>query len=253
MTAPLDGEAGMSGSDVVVVGAGGLGREVLAYAADAARAGWPWRVRGVLDDNPAALADLTGSPGFDDLIAPGAPRPTVLGPLRDPALLGGHVLIAAGDPLLRRELRLLVAAAGGTLVPLVHPGAYVGAGARIGDGAIIAPGAFVGAFATVAANVVVNALVSVGHDSIVSADSVLSPHVALSGSVRIGDGVLVGTHSALLPGVEVGSWSRIAAGAVVTRDCPPGSLLTGNPAKGRVMFADPTDPGVTYPPGPVST
>lgn len=231
-----DDEPGGPHSDVVIAGAGGLGREVLVYAADAARAGWPFRVRGMLDDNPGALD------GFEVRGALGEPPPEVLGALRDPSLLGGRVLIAAGNPLLRRELRLLVAAAGGTLVPLIHPTAYVAAGARIGDGAIIAPGTFVGVSATISANAVVNALSSVGHDAVVAADTVISPHVAVSGSARIGDAVLVGTHATLAPGVAVGAWSRIAAGAVVTLDCEPGSLLAGNPAKGRVMFSEPDAP-----------
>lgn len=216
----------MSASAIVVLGAGGLGREVLAYACDAERAGWPHRVRGFADDNPSALVGV--DVGVD-----------VLGPLRDHSLLAGDVIIAAGDPLMRRELRMRVAAAGGRLVSLVHPSTYVAADARIGDGAVIAPGAFVGVGATVSANAVVNVLASVGHDVVVGVDSVLSPHAALSGASRIGEAVLLGTHSTLTPGVQVGDWSKVAAGAVVSRDAPPGSLVAGNPAKGRVIFAHP--------------
>jgi len=49
--------------------------------------------------------------------------------------------------------------------------------------------------------------------------------------VRIGDGVLLNVNVAILPGVTVGERSYIGAGAVVTRDVPPNSVVVGNPAR----------------------
>lgn len=46
-------------------------------------------------------------------------------------------------------------------------------------------------------------------------------------------GVRVGVNVTLLPHIEIGEYSLIAAGAVVTRDIPPRSLVVGNP--GRVV------------------
>jgi acetyltransferase-like isoleucine patch superfamily enzyme len=46
-------------------------------------------------------------------------------------------------------------------------------------------------------------------------------------------GVKVGVNATLLPHIEIGESSLIAAGAVVTRDVPPLSLVVGNP--GRVV------------------
>ena len=48
--------------NLVIVGAGGFGREVLAWARQAVE---PWTVRGFLDDNPGALGSLCDrAPGF---------------------------------------------------------------------------------------------------------------------------------------------------------------------------------------------
>lgn len=52
----------------------------------------------------------------------------------------------------------------------------------------------------------------------------------LSRPVVIEDHVWIGAGSIILPGVRVGSASVIAAGAVVTRDVPPRSLVAGVPA-----------------------
>lgn len=48
--------------------------------------------------------------------------------------------------------------------------------------------------------------------------------------VIIGDDVWVGANATVLPGVTIGSMSVVAAGAVVTKDVPPGVLVAGNPA-----------------------
>ncbi len=49
----------------------------------------------------------------------------------------------------------------------------------------------------------------------------------------IESGVRVGANSTILPGVIIGKGSLIGAGAVVTKNVPPGSVVIGNPA--RVM------------------
>lgn len=41
----------------------------------------------------------------------------------------------------------------------------------------------------------------------------------------------IGANSTLLPGVTVGENSIVAAGAVVTKDVPPDTIVAGNPAK----------------------
>lgn len=49
--------------------------------------------------------------------------------------------------------------------------------------------------------------------------------------VRIGDDVWIGRMAMILPGVSVGDQAVVAAGAVVTHDVPPYSVVAGVPAK----------------------
>lgn len=44
-------------------------------------------------------------------------------------------------------------------------------------------------------------------------------------------GAVMGSHSCLLPGVTVGEGAVVGAGAVVTKDCRPGWIYVGNPAR----------------------
>jgi acetyltransferase-like isoleucine patch superfamily enzyme len=50
-------------------------------------------------------------------------------------------------------------------------------------------------------------------------------------SVDIGQNVWIGTGAVILPGVSIGNYSVIGAGAVVTKDIPPMQVVVGNPAK----------------------
>ena len=49
--------------------------------------------------------------------------------------------------------------------------------------------------------------------------------------VTIEDDVWIGANAVILPGVTIGNHCVIAAGAVVTKDVPPHSLVAGVPAK----------------------
>ena len=49
--------------------------------------------------------------------------------------------------------------------------------------------------------------------------------------VIVGDDIWIGANAVILPGVSIGHHSVVAAGAVVTKDVPPHSLVAGVPAK----------------------
>ena len=53
----------------------------------------------------------------------------------------------------------------------------------------------------------------------------------IPGTIRLGRNVWVGSHATLLAGVSVGDNAVIAAGAVVTKDVPPDTLVGGVPAR----------------------
>lgn len=53
----------------------------------------------------------------------------------------------------------------------------------------------------------------------------------LVGKIKIGSNCFIGMNSILLPGIEIGSNSVVAAGSVVTKKFPEGVIIGGNPAK----------------------
>jgi acetyltransferase-like isoleucine patch superfamily enzyme len=44
-------------------------------------------------------------------------------------------------------------------------------------------------------------------------------------------GASIGANATILPGLTIGARAMVAAGAVVTRDVPPDTLVAGNPAR----------------------
>jgi acetyltransferase-like isoleucine patch superfamily enzyme len=59
----------------------------------------------------------------------------------------------------------------------------------------------------------------------------IDPGADRAGKVVIGNNVFVGVNSTILSNVIIGENSVIAAGAVVTKDVPPATVVAGNPAR----------------------
>ena len=53
----------------------------------------------------------------------------------------------------------------------------------------------------------------------------------LPAPIVIGDKVWIGANATVLPGVTIGKGAIVAAGAVVTRDVPPNTIVAGVPAR----------------------
>lgn len=101
----------------------------------------------------------------------------------------------------------------------IHPGATIGRRVFIDHGM----GVVIGETAEVGDDVVIYHGVTLG--------GVSTQRVKRHPTV--GNGVLIGAGAKLLGPIEIGDGSSIGANAVVTKSAPPGSVLTGVPAKAR--------------------
>jgi sugar O-acyltransferase (sialic acid O-acetyltransferase NeuD family) len=72
---------------------------------------------------------------------------------------------------------------------------------------------------------------TIGHESIIGQGCVLNPTVNISGGVKLGDSVLIGTGSQILQYLEIGSNSILGAGACLTKSIPDNVIAVGVPAK----------------------
>jgi sugar O-acyltransferase (sialic acid O-acetyltransferase NeuD family) len=209
--------------DLVVVGAGGFGRETLDVieAVNRASSEPVHRVLGVLDDSPTEvslgrLADL----GVQWL----GPLDAWLGDTD-----GVQAVIAVGSPAARQRIAAKLAgrAFGGVLV---HPNAVLGSRCSLGRGSIICSGVNVSTNVRVGEFAHLNPSCVVGHDAVLEDFVSLNPGAIISGEVRVGEGSLVGAGAVVLQGLTVGARTTIGAQACVTRS-RGGGVLKGIPAR----------------------
>jgi sugar O-acyltransferase (sialic acid O-acetyltransferase NeuD family) len=201
---------------LIIVGAGGFGREVLAWARQASPA---CHVKGFLDDNPDALAR---TPVDVPLLGP------VTGYRPSPE---DRFICAIGRVDYKRRCVETLLAAGARFATVIHRTAVIGEAVRLGNGVILCPHTVVASHAQLGDFVSVNLHSTVAHDAVVGRWSQLHCHVDVTGGVTVGEGVTIGSHASLLPGVRVGDGALVGAGSVVMGDVAAGVTVFGAPAR----------------------
>jgi acetyltransferase-like isoleucine patch superfamily enzyme len=119
------------------------------------------------------------------------------------------------------------------------------AGARIGKDCNICDRCFIENEVVLGDRVTVKCGVSLYDGLVLEDDVFIGPDVAFSNDLRprsgrhlaqhprtlVRTGASLGAGAILLPGVTVGRWAMVGAGALVTRDVPDFALVYGSPAR----------------------
>ncbi|GAA0257362.1 acetyltransferase [Saccharothrix mutabilis subsp. mutabilis] len=209
----------MTPRPLLLVGGGGLAREVLAAVR---LLPGEWKPVGALDDDPARHgADLDGLP-----VLGGS---EVVHEMPDAAVL--VCIASARRPLGRMNVVRRLALPEDRYATVVHPAASVPEGAALGPGTVLLAGTVVTTPLRLGAHVVAMPHVLVTHDDEVGDGVTFAGRAALGGAVRVGESAYLGQGSCVREGVTIGAGAVVGMGSVVLTDVPAGEVWVGNPAR----------------------
>jgi sugar O-acyltransferase (sialic acid O-acetyltransferase NeuD family) len=191
--------------EIIIVGAGGFGRELYSYILDDFAKGFlkGYRFKGFIDDSPenfkaskieADYLGTTESYTFKE---------------------SDRVIVPIGNIQVRNRIIEKLQNKGAHFLSYIHHSAFIAHDATLGEGVLICPNCMVQSQSQIGDHAVLNIFCSVGHDSTLGENSILSPYCTLNGNVHTGKNLFMGTRSTLLLGSRIGKNCMIGAHSVV--------------------------------------
>ncbi|MCB0762060.1 MAG: N-acetyltransferase [Flavobacteriales bacterium] len=122
----------------------------------------------------------------------------------------------------------------------IMPGCTIGKNCNIGQNVVVSPDVVLGNNVKVQNNVSIYTGVTCEDDVFLGPScvftNVINPRSSVNrkseyAATKVRRGVSIGANATIVCGIELGAWSFIGAGAVVTKDVPAYALLVGNPAR----------------------
>jgi sugar O-acyltransferase (sialic acid O-acetyltransferase NeuD family) len=210
--------------DIVIIGAGGFGREVAWLIEDINKVNNEWNIIGFVDDNE----DIQGKEinGYK-----------VVGNIEWLKSQELNVVNAIGDPIVKKRIMERIKDSKNSYPILIHPSVIYSNRVSFGEGSIICAGSIITVNIEIGKHVIINLDCTIGHDAILGDFTTVLPSVNVSGFVRTGECVNIGTGSAIIQGVTIGANTVIGAGAVVVKELPSNCTAVGAPAK-PIKFHD---------------
>ena len=205
--------------NLIIIGAGGCGREVLQWAKDINEVEDRWNIKGFIDDDPEALNGKTCSvtvlAGVDEYVI-------------DPE---DEFVCCIGNSAVRRAVVEKMKDKGAVFASVIHPSAVIADSCSLGEGVIIYPFALISDNAVIGDGCIINMHSSVAHDSVLGSYCTISAHCDVTGMCSLGNNVFMGSTSQIVPGSRIGDDVYICAGSTVMTRLRSGVKVLGNPAK----------------------
>lgn len=206
--------------NIVIIGAGGFGREVKTLIDSINNQTPTYRFLGFYDDGFKKGQIINGCP--------------VLGGILDINVINIQcsVVIAVGDPQTKQGLYEKIKNSNVDFPNIIHPNVLLSDDfVEIGMGNIICASCIITCNINIKDFVILNLMCTIGHDTIISSFSSFMPSVNISGDVLIHEKVYVGTGAKIINQLEIGANTIVGAGAVVSKSLPENCTAVGIPAK----------------------
>ncbi len=209
----------MGKRDIVIIGSGGLAKEVRGVIGNCNRNQDRWNILGwVSKEAPGTLIDELPVLGDDDWLL-GYDSPI-------------DVAVSVGDGNLRKKIVLTLKENKNISFPtIISPSAELAYSVRIGEGSIIMAKSVLTVDIEIGDFFVCNPACTVSHECKFKDYVTLNPGSNIAGNVSLGECVSIGIGASIIQGLSVGDHTMIGAGAVVINDIPSDSTAVGVPAR----------------------
>lgn len=206
-------------TDLIIVGASGFGRELLATIESINEIELTWNVLGFIDDDPDALD------GYEIDYK-------ILGSIADWELRGEELYaLGIANPRTKEKLVPILKAKGAQFATIISPTVSIGKRTTLGEGVVIFGDTGISVDVKIGNYVFFNALAGIGHDTVIGDYCTFGPKVCISGCTNIGKCVNVGALASTYPGISVGDYATIGINSAAIRRVKPGTTVMGVPAK----------------------
>ncbi|MCI6693180.1 MAG: acetyltransferase [Clostridium sp.] len=207
--------------DLIIIGAGGLGREVAWLIDEINEINMKWNLLGYIDDDKDKIGKyLNGYPvlgGFEYL----ENKKDIY-----------YVCAIANSKIKKEIIEKRCRKYNIKPATLIHPSVIMSRKYNeIGEGCIICINSSITVNTKLKNHITINPGCTIGHDITIDNYTTIYPGVNISGNCDIGECVEIGTGSQIIQGKSIGSNSIVGAGSVVIKDIEKNSTAVGVPAK----------------------
>lgn len=209
--------------NLIIVGAGGMGRELLQWCKEINSISNEWQIIGFLDDNLISLDNIDCDKKIIGTIKDWQPSPNEV------------YALGIANPQIKEKVIRNLENKGAKFISVIHPNSNIGSFNKLGNGIVVYPGARITVNTTIGNYVTILDLTTIGHDACIGEFSTVCGGCGINGHVCIEDHVFVGSHVTTVPGIKIGSNAYVGAGSVIIRNVRTGYKVFGNPAK-KVEF-----------------
>ena len=206
--------------NIVIVGAGGFGREVL-WLLERINAEAPsWNIIGFVDDTMAVGTMVDEHPVISDILTLAGSAQTT------------NVVVAVGASCGRKKVCEVLSKNINMVFPnIVDPSVLMSERVTLGHGNIMCAASVLTVDIVFGDFNVISVDCTVGHDAVFESYVTLYPSVNISGNTVLESCVEIGTGSQIIQKKRIGHDVIVGAGAVVVKDLPKGCTAVGVPAK----------------------
>ncbi|MGM9988149.1 MAG: acetyltransferase [Bacillaceae bacterium] len=208
--------------DLIIIGAGGVGRETALIVEQINHVKQQWNVLGFIDDNPAIQGEMVNDypilGTFDELLQ---------------YEKEAYVVCAISNYAVKKKMVEKITATKSNLsfATLIHPSVECNKFIVIGKGCIIYPNVVATTNITIGDHVIVSPKVGIGHDTVIEDYCTLLWNVNISGNVRLREGTFIGSGATVLQNLEVGKGAIIGAQAIALKSVKENQIVAGVPAR----------------------